>query len=75
MKNRPPLTWELPPDELAGTSGARLFYALSIGKANSPQHPYCVANEKIASELGRAIGLRVTRGAFVSNCRTMVRVF
>jgi hypothetical protein len=59
LKNRPPLVWELPPDELAGTSGARLFYALSVGKANSPKHPYCVANEKITSELGRAIGLRI----------------
>lgn len=59
MRNRPPLIWELPPDELSGASGARAFYVLTVGKSNSPEYPYCVANEKIASELGRAIGLRI----------------
>jgi hypothetical protein len=59
MKNRPPLVWELPPDELGGASGSRLFYVLTIGKRNTPEYPYCIANEKIASELGRVIGLRI----------------
>lgn len=59
MKNRPPLIWELPPDELAGASGARAFYVLTVGKGNTDEYPYCVANEKIASELGRVIGLRI----------------
>jgi hypothetical protein len=54
-----PLTWELPQDELGGASGARLFYVLTVGKRNTPQYPYSVANEKIASELGRMMGLRI----------------
>lgn len=59
MSSRHPLTLELPSDELGGTSGARYFYVLTVGKPNTPKYPYSVANEKIASELGRAIGLRV----------------
>lgn len=54
-----PLTWELPSDELGGASGARYFYVLTIGKRDTPKYPYAVANEKISSELGRAIGLRI----------------
>lgn len=54
-----PLTLELPSDELGGASGASYFHVLTIGKRDTPQYPYSVANEKIASELGRAIGLRV----------------
>lgn len=59
MRNLPPLIWELPPDELGGASGARAFYVLTVGKGNTPEYPYSVANEKIASELGRVIGLRI----------------
>lgn len=50
---------ELPSDELGGASGARLFHVLSVGKANTPEYPYNVTNEKIASEIGRALGLRI----------------
>ena len=50
---------ELPSDELGGASGARFFHVLAVGKANSSEYPYTVANEKIASEIGRALGLRV----------------
>lgn len=57
--NRHPLTLEIPQDELAGASGARMFYVLTVGKRNTPEYPYSVANEKIASELGRVIGLRI----------------
>lgn len=59
MRNHPPLIWELPPDELGGASGARAFYVYTIGKHNTAEYPYTVANEKIASELGRVIGLRI----------------
>jgi hypothetical protein len=59
VKNRLPTVWELPPDPLGGASGARPFYVLAVGKANSPKFPYTVPNEKIAAELGRAIGLRI----------------
>jgi hypothetical protein len=59
LANRHPLTWELPPDELGGASGASYFYVLTVGKRNVPDYPYTVANEKIATELGRAIGLRI----------------
>jgi hypothetical protein len=57
--NRHPLTWELAQDELGGASGARLFYVLTVGKRNLAEYPYNVTNEKIASELGRVIGLRI----------------
>ncbi len=59
MISRHPLTWELPSDELGGASGASYFYVLTIGKRDTTEYPYAVANEKIASELGRAIGLRI----------------
>lgn len=59
MKNVPPIIVEIPSDELGGASGARLFRVLAVGKRNSPQFPYCVANEKIATEIGRALGLRI----------------
>ncbi|HMH43866.1 MAG TPA: hypothetical protein VK557_10315 [Pyrinomonadaceae bacterium] len=54
-----PLIQELPPDELGGASGARAFYVYTVGKRNTPEYPYSVANEKVASELGRVIGLRI----------------
>ena len=54
-----PLTLELPSDELGGASGASYFHVLTIGKRDTREYPYTVANEKIASELGRAIGLRI----------------
>jgi hypothetical protein len=57
--NRPPLTLELPSDELGGASGASYFHVLTIGKRDTPEYPYAVANEKLASELGRAIALRI----------------
>lgn len=58
MKIPYPLVVELPnADPLAGKSGARPFHVLAIGKGNSDEFPYTVANEKIASELGRIIGL------------------
>jgi hypothetical protein len=50
---------ELPSDELGGASGARLFHVLAVGKTNTSTYPYAVANEKIATEIGRAIGLRI----------------
>jgi hypothetical protein len=59
LKNRPPLIWELPPDPLSGASGASAFYVLTVGKRNTAEYPYSVVNEKIASELGRVIGLRI----------------
>ncbi len=59
MKSQPPLILEVPQDDLGGASGARRFYVLAVGKHDSAEYPYTVANEKIASELGRAIGLRV----------------
>ena len=59
MKYRPPPILELPQDELGGASGARRFYVLAVGKHNSSEYPYTIANEKIASELGRVIGLRI----------------
>jgi hypothetical protein len=59
MKNAPPIIVEIPSDELGGASGARLFRVLAVGKRNTPQFPYCVANEKIATEIGRALGLRI----------------
>jgi hypothetical protein len=57
--SRIPIAVELPSDELGGASGARLFHVLAIGKRNTPEYPYTVADEKIAAELGRAIGLRI----------------
>jgi len=57
--NRHPSVVEIPDDELAGASGARRFHVLTVGKGNSPEYPYTVANEKISSELGRVIGLRI----------------
>jgi hypothetical protein len=54
-----PQTLELPSDELGGASGARYFYVLTIGKRDTPDYPYTVANEKIACEIGRSIGLRI----------------
>ncbi len=36
-----------------------MFYVLTIGKRNTSEYPYSVANEKVASELGRVIGLRI----------------
>lgn len=59
MKNLPPTVVELPSDELGGASGARLFHVLAVGKANTEAYPYSVANEKIASEIGRALGLPI----------------
>ena len=59
MRTQPPVILEVPQDDLGGASGARRFYVLAVGKHNSRDYPYTVANEKIASELGRAIGLRV----------------
>ncbi|MDQ1638262.1 MAG: hypothetical protein QOF62_1601 [Pyrinomonadaceae bacterium] len=59
MRTQPPLILEVPQDDLGGASGARRFYVLAVGKRNSEDYPYTVANEKIASELGRAIGLRI----------------
>jgi hypothetical protein len=59
LTNGHPLTLELPSDELGGASGASYFHVLTIGKRDTPKFPYTVANEKIASELGRAIGLRI----------------
>ena len=59
MRYRPPTILELPQDELGGASGARRFYVLTVGKRNAPEYPYSVSNEKIASELGRIIGLRI----------------
>jgi hypothetical protein len=59
LPSRHPLTVELPSDELGGASGAKYFHVLTVGKRNTPEYPYSVANEKISSELGRAIGLRV----------------
>ncbi len=58
MRNHP-LIQELPQDELGGASGAHAFYVYTIGKRNTSEYPYSVANEKVASELGRAIGLRI----------------
>ncbi|SRR6266404_737640 len=59
MDNIHPLTLELPSDELGGASGATYFHVLTVGKRDTAEYPYTVANEKIASELGRAIGLRI----------------
>lgn len=59
MKYRPPTILELPQDELGGASGARRFYVLTVGKRNTAEYPYSVSNEKIASEMGRIIGLRI----------------
>jgi hypothetical protein len=59
LTNHHPQTLELPSDELGGASGARYFYVLTVGKRDTPEYPYSVANEKIASELGRSIGLRI----------------
>jgi len=59
LRTQPPVILEVPQDDLGGASGARRFYVLAVGKHNSRDYPYTVANEKIASELGRAIGLRV----------------
>jgi hypothetical protein len=59
LKFQPPLILEVPQDDLGGASGARRFYVLAVGKHDSAEYPYTVANEKIASELGRAIGLRI----------------
>lgn len=59
MRKLPPLIVELPSDELGGASGARLFHVLAVGKKNTSKYPYSVANEKIATEIGRAIGLRI----------------
>ena len=59
LKNLPPIVVELPSDELGGASGARYFHVLAVGKANTPEYPYNVANEKIASEIGRALGLPI----------------
>ena len=59
MKYRPPTSLEVTQDELGGASGARRFYVLTVGKTNTPEYPYAVCNEKIVSELGRVIGLRI----------------
>jgi hypothetical protein len=59
LTTKHPLTWELPSDELGGASKASYFYVLTIGKRDTPEYPYAVANEKFSSELGRAIGLRI----------------
>jgi hypothetical protein len=59
LRKLPPIIVELPSDELGGASGARLFHVLAVGKANTAKYPYTVANEKIATEIGRAIGLRI----------------
>jgi len=59
VKNIPPVIVELASDELGGASGAKLFTVLAVGKANTPRYPYCVANEKIATDIGRVLGLRI----------------
>jgi hypothetical protein len=59
LRSQPPVILEVPQDDLAGASGARRFYVLAVGKHDSHEYPYTVANEKIASELGRALGLRI----------------
>jgi hypothetical protein len=59
LRYRPPTILELPQDELGGASGARRFYLLAVGKRNTPEYPYSVVNEKLASEFGRVIGLRI----------------
>ena len=46
------------PDEPGGATGARYFHVLVIGKSNTTTEPYNIVNEKVASELARAMGLR-----------------
>ncbi len=51
---------ELPGDPLGGASGAKRFFHVEfLGKSDSPDFPLTVANEVVASELGRALGLNV----------------
>lgn len=59
MRSPHPLILELAQDDLGGASGARRFYVLTVGKHDSQDYPYTVANEKLTSELGRALGLRI----------------
>lgn len=59
---RSPITeiTELPGDPLGGASGAkRRFIAEHLGKANSADLPFTVANELVASFIGATLGLRV----------------
>lgn len=58
MKISHPLIVELPADTSGdGKSGGNYFHVLTYGKRNSEKFPYTVSNEKVSSELGRAIGL------------------
>jgi hypothetical protein len=51
---------ELPGDPIGGASGAkRYFHVEFLGKPDSPDFPFTVANEVVATELGRALGLNV----------------
>lgn len=58
MKFPHPLVVQLPSDfPTDGKTGGSYFHVLTYGKAHSEKYPYTVPNEKISSELGRAIGL------------------
>ena len=51
---------ELPSDPLGGASGEKLFFDVRfLGKANNPDFPFTVANEIVATEIGRALGLNL----------------
>lgn len=51
---------ELPSDPIGGASGEKkIFQVTFIGKTNNHDFPFTVANEIVASQLGKAIGLNL----------------
>jgi len=50
---------EVPGDPLGGASGAKRFRVLFVGKQATEKYPYQVVNDRVASEIGRTLGLWV----------------
>jgi hypothetical protein len=51
---------ELPRDPLGGASGEKRLFAVEfLGKTNNEMFPYTVANEVVASQIGKALGLNL----------------
>ena len=51
---------EQPGDPIGGASGEKTYYDVQfLGKANTPEFPYTVANEVVATQIGLALGLNL----------------
>ncbi|RJP30961.1 MAG: hypothetical protein C4547_16180 [Phycisphaerales bacterium] len=51
---------ELPGDPIGGASGGKTFFDVRfLGKTSSPEFPYTVANEVVATQIGMSLGLNL----------------